>query len=77
MTEYKQIPAAKLRNLVERKWVNDSILMPIVLELDVKQWHLGVVFRCPHNFGHVLYGDAKAKELILCFFVSKIKLGMW
>lgn len=26
--------------------------MPMVLELDVQQLHVGVMFRCPHMFSH-------------------------
>lgn len=29
--------------------------MPLVLEHNTQQAHLGVMFECPHTFGHVMY----------------------
>ena len=35
----------------------NSILMPLVLEWDVQQAHIGVMVRCPYTFGHIVYID--------------------
>ncbi len=56
--EWDQMPAARLQhNTVEslHGGCYSSILMPIVLEQDVKQLDIIFMSGCPHTVGHVVY----------------------
>ena len=59
LTEKAQIPTDTIQNLVKRlskreTIIANSILMPMVLEWDVQQTHIGVMVKCLQTFGHIV-----------------------